>query len=207
MSVPMTSIKRAVATACFGAIVALALAAAADDAPSVGAVEAIGIATEAYVYGYPLVTFDMARQQQTNVAAPDGRACPDGADDQDARAIRRSTTTAAPRPTPTRCTPIAWLDVSQEPWSSASPTWAPATTWCRCSTAGRGVQGGGPSTTGGKARPMRSPGRAGTARSRGRDAGQVAHRDGVDPRAHLQPARPRTTRPCTPCRTSSRSCR
>ncbi len=34
-------------------------------------VEAISIAVDAYIYGYPLVTFDMARKQQTNVATLD----------------------------------------------------------------------------------------------------------------------------------------
>ena len=29
--------------------------------------EAMKIAVDAYIYGYPLVTFDMVRQQQTNV--------------------------------------------------------------------------------------------------------------------------------------------
>ena len=56
-------------------------------------------------HGYPLVTFDMVREQQTNVATPDVRARPDGATDQNPGAIPRSTTTAVPRPTPIRCTP------------------------------------------------------------------------------------------------------
>lgn len=34
-------------------------------------VEAIGIAVDAYVFGYPPVTFDTVRQQNTNLAAPD----------------------------------------------------------------------------------------------------------------------------------------
>ena len=34
-------------------------------------VEANRIAVDAYIYGYPLVTFDKVRQQQTTVAAPD----------------------------------------------------------------------------------------------------------------------------------------
>ena len=33
--------------------------------------EAISIADGVYIYGYPLVTFDMVRKQQTNVANPD----------------------------------------------------------------------------------------------------------------------------------------
>lgn len=46
----------------------------AADAP--GPVEALKIAVDAYIYGYPLVTFDMARAQQTNVATPDAEHAP-----------------------------------------------------------------------------------------------------------------------------------
>ena len=42
-----------------------------------GLEEAIGIAVDAYVYGYPLVTFD-TRKQQTNVAKPDAEHAPWG---------------------------------------------------------------------------------------------------------------------------------
>ena len=50
----------------------------ADEAPSLGALEAVHIATEAYIYGYPLVTFDTVRRQQTNVATPDAEHAPMG---------------------------------------------------------------------------------------------------------------------------------
>ena len=46
--------------------------------PSLHTEEAVRIAVDAYIYGYPLVTFDMARRQQTNVAAPDGEHAPVG---------------------------------------------------------------------------------------------------------------------------------
>ena len=36
------------------------------------------IVRDAYIYGYPLVTFDMVRRQQTNVAYPDGEHAPMG---------------------------------------------------------------------------------------------------------------------------------
>jgi hypothetical protein len=41
-------------------------------------VEAVGIATDAYIYGYPLVTFGTVCRQQTNVARPDGEHAPWG---------------------------------------------------------------------------------------------------------------------------------
>ena len=74
----MRSIQHAVSALWLAAMVACPLPAGADEAPSLGAVEAIRIATEAYIYGYPLVTFDMARRQQTNVAAPDAEHAPMG---------------------------------------------------------------------------------------------------------------------------------
>ena len=46
--------------------------------PALHTEEAIRIAVDAYIYGYPLVTFDMARRQQTNVAAPDAEHAPMG---------------------------------------------------------------------------------------------------------------------------------
>jgi len=67
----MKPIKNAALVLCLGTIAVFPVAAGADEAQSVGAVEAISIAVDAYIYGYPLVTFDMVRRQQTNVATPD----------------------------------------------------------------------------------------------------------------------------------------
>lgn len=38
-----------------------------------GVEEAVSIATDAYIYGYPLVTMDMTRRQLTNVDTPDAK--------------------------------------------------------------------------------------------------------------------------------------
>ena len=38
----------------------------------------VSIATDAYIYGYPLVTMDMTRRQLTNVATPDAIHAPMG---------------------------------------------------------------------------------------------------------------------------------
>ena len=43
-----------------------------------GVEEAVSIAVDAYIYGYPLVTMDMTRKQFTNVAAPDAAHAPMG---------------------------------------------------------------------------------------------------------------------------------
>ena len=49
-----------------------------NNSPSLRPEEAMEIAMDAYIYGYPLVTFDTVRQQQTNVAAPDPEHAPMG---------------------------------------------------------------------------------------------------------------------------------
>ncbi|MBP6733907.1 MAG: DUF1254 domain-containing protein [Chromatiaceae bacterium] len=110
----MTSIKRSAAALCLGALVALPLAAGAAATGGPGAVEAIKIATDAYIYGYPLVTFDMARRQQTNVAAPDAEHAPMG------QMIRMRTYPAVDNhccaaPNADTLYTEAWLDVSAEP--------------------------------------------------------------------------------------------
>ena len=70
----MSSRKRAMAALCLLFAVAVPFAARA----AVGPVEAVRIATEAYICGYPLVTFDTARKQQTNVSVPDPEHTPMG---------------------------------------------------------------------------------------------------------------------------------
>ena len=45
---------------------------------SPGLEEALSTATDAYIYGYPLVTMDMTRKRFTNVASPDAAHAPMG---------------------------------------------------------------------------------------------------------------------------------
>lgn len=116
----MQSIKRAAAALCLGAMTAFPLAAGAAEAPSVGAVEAIRIATEAYIYGYPLVTFDMVRRQQTNVATPDAEHAPMG------QVIKMRTYPAVDNhccaaPNADTLYTEVWLDVSKAPWVFSIP--------------------------------------------------------------------------------------
>lgn len=85
-----------------------------------GVVEAIEIATQAYIYGYPLVTFDMARRQQTNVAVPDAEHAPMG------QMIRMRTYPAVDNhccaaPNADTLYTETWLDVSKEPWVLGIP--------------------------------------------------------------------------------------
>ena len=110
----MNSIQRTATALYLAALAALPFTSRAEDSPSVGAVEAVGIATEAYIYGYPLVTFDMARKQQTNVAVPDAEHAPMG------QMIRMRTYPAVDNhccaaPNADTLYTEAWLDVSKEP--------------------------------------------------------------------------------------------
>lgn len=49
-----------------------------EEAKTPGLEEAVTIAVDVYLYGYPLITFDVARMQQTNVAVPDAEHAPMG---------------------------------------------------------------------------------------------------------------------------------
>ena len=116
----MRTIMRAAAVLCLAGIVAFPAAAGADEVPSVGAVEAVRIAVDAYIYGYPLVTFDMVRRQQTNVARPDAEHAPMG------RIIKMRTYPAVDNhccaaPNADTLYTEAWLDVSNEPWVFSIP--------------------------------------------------------------------------------------
>jgi hypothetical protein len=79
-----------------------------------GLEEAVGTAVDAYLYGYPLVTFDIARMQQTNVAVPDAEHAPMG------QMIRMRSYPAVDNhccaaPNADTLYTEAWLDVSNEP--------------------------------------------------------------------------------------------
>jgi hypothetical protein len=54
---------------------------AAQDAPVIGnhaVADPLELATDAYIYGYPLVTMEMTRRVLTNVAVPEGKGAPMG---------------------------------------------------------------------------------------------------------------------------------
>ena len=77
--------------------------------------EAMTIGTEAYIYGYPLVTMDTTRRVMTNVPAPEGTKAPMG---QFAN-IREYPTAAfkdITAPNADTLYSVAWLDLAKEPW-------------------------------------------------------------------------------------------
>jgi hypothetical protein len=82
--------------------------------------EAREIATDAYVYAYPLVTMEITRRVMTNVEKPDGSKAPMG---QFARlrtypAVDDHSVTA---PNADTLYTLTWLDVSKEPWILSIP--------------------------------------------------------------------------------------
>jgi hypothetical protein len=82
--------------------------------PSLHTEGAVRNAVDAYVYGYPLITFDMARKQQTNVAKPDEQHAPMN------QMIKMRTylpidNHCCAAPNADTLYTIAWLDVNNEP--------------------------------------------------------------------------------------------
>lgn len=82
--------------------------------------DAVEIAREAYIYGYPLVTFDMVRRQQTDVVKPDAAHAPMG------QIIKMRSYPAVDNhccaaPNADTLYTMAWLDVAGEPWVFSIP--------------------------------------------------------------------------------------
>ncbi len=85
-----------------------------------GLEEAVSSATDAYIYGYPLVTMDMTRRKITNVVEPAAMNGPMG------RIIMARTYPPAnyrdvTAPNADTLYTIAWLDLSKEPWVFSIP--------------------------------------------------------------------------------------
>jgi len=93
---------------------------AQEGVPILGGLEEFWLATDAYIYGYPLVTMEMTRRIMTNVAAPAGTRAPMG---QFAR-IREYPSAAfrdVTAPNADTLYTIAWADVGREPWVLSLP--------------------------------------------------------------------------------------
>jgi hypothetical protein len=116
----MKNLKRKGLIAVVVACIAIAAVVIVKRTPSLHTEDAVRIAVDAYIYGYPLVTFDMARRQQTNVAAPDAEHAPVG------QMIKMRSYPAVDNhccaaPNADTLYTIAWLDVSKEPWVFGIP--------------------------------------------------------------------------------------
>jgi len=82
--------------------------------------EALAIATEAYVYGYPLVTMEMTRRVMTNVATPRGMRGPMG-QFINARTYPDASFRDVTAPNADTLYSAAWLDLSKEPYVLSLP--------------------------------------------------------------------------------------
>lgn len=81
---------------------------------------AAAIATEAYIYGYPLVTMDLTRRVMTNVAEA-GRARAPMGQFIKLRTYPSVDNHSVTAPNADTLYTIAWLDVSKEPWVLSIP--------------------------------------------------------------------------------------
>jgi hypothetical protein len=92
----------------------------ADPSIRVGRQEAVAIGTDAYIYGYPLVTMEMTRRVMTNFAAPGDRGAPTGQ-----LAVMREYPPASfhevTAPNADTLYSAAWLDLSREPYIFSIP--------------------------------------------------------------------------------------
>lgn len=77
--------------------------------------EAEAIGTEAYIYGYPLITMDMTRQVMTNVETPNGMRAPMG-QFAHAREYPNASFTDVTAPNADTLYSVAWLDLKKEPY-------------------------------------------------------------------------------------------
>ena len=107
----------------FATVVARPPAAEAWDGPLFDAVEGaedFGIASDAYVYGYPLVTMEMTRRVITNVAAPVGTRAPMGTLIK-LRAYPDASYRDVTAPNADTLYTTAFFDVGDEPWVVSVP--------------------------------------------------------------------------------------
>jgi hypothetical protein len=78
------------------------------------------IVRQAYIYGYPLVTMDMTRRQQTNVRVPDDAHAPMGQLIK-MRAYPAVDNKGAAAPNADTMYTMVWYDLSSEPWVFSIP--------------------------------------------------------------------------------------
>jgi hypothetical protein len=78
------------------------------------------VATDAYIYGYPLVTMEMTRRIMTNVAAVEGNRGPMGQVIK-ARQYPDASFRDVTAPNADTLYTIAWIDVGKEPWVLSIP--------------------------------------------------------------------------------------
>jgi hypothetical protein len=88
--------------------------------PGLEGVEEFWLATDAYVYGYPLVTMEMTRRIMTNVAAPETTRAPMG-QFMKMRRYPDASFRDVTAPNADTLYTTAWIDVGKEPWVFSIP--------------------------------------------------------------------------------------
>ncbi len=81
---------------------------------------ALRIATDAYIFGYPLVTMEMTRRVMTNVVAPNGKLAPMG-QFANLRNYPSASDKEVTAPNADTLYSLAWLNLSQEPYILSIP--------------------------------------------------------------------------------------
>ena len=99
---------------------ALATSANADSLRPFEGLEDFWIATDAYIYGYPLVTMEVTRRVMTNVASPEGTRAPMGQIVK-ARNYPDSSFRDVTAPNADTLYTTAWVDLGKEPWVLSIP--------------------------------------------------------------------------------------
>jgi hypothetical protein len=82
--------------------------------------EEFWLATDAYVFGYPLVTMEMTRRIMTNVAKPEGTRAPMG-QFMKARSYPDASFRDVTAPNADTLYTTSWIDVGKEPWVLGIP--------------------------------------------------------------------------------------
>src|SRR6478609_5482850 len=78
------------------------------------------VATEAYIYGYPLVTMELTRRVMTNVASATGTRGPMGQMIK-ARSYPDASFRDVTAPNADTLYTMAWVDLGKEPWVLSLP--------------------------------------------------------------------------------------
>lgn len=116
----MRAIVAALATLVAALLPGCAQATPSQPAADLGATEAVEIATDAYIYGYPLVTMGMTRRVMTNVAKPEGTRAPMGQFVR-MREYPNASFRDVTAPNADTLYTSAWIDVGEEPWVLSLP--------------------------------------------------------------------------------------
>jgi hypothetical protein len=115
--------RRSAVTAGVGAALSSFGPSARAEGPVLGAIEGaedFWVATDAYIYGYPLVTMEMTRRVMTNVAAPEKNRGPMGQFVK-ARTYPDASFRDVTAPNADTLYTTAWIDVGAEPWVLSIP--------------------------------------------------------------------------------------